>query len=64
MIIYLTKNDKVELLKALQTGVLNTSQIATINKVLTETRPDIAIRELSDEQLDARIAELEKKLKR
>lgn len=64
MLIYLKKEDKVELLKALQTGVLNTRQIPTLNKLFNEQRPDLAIAELSDKELDEKIAELEKKLKR
>lgn len=63
MLIKLSKPEKVELLNALKTGVIDTRKIPALDKVLNEYRPDLAIKELSDEELDARIAELEKKVK-
>ncbi|KAB2836067.1 MAG: hypothetical protein F9K49_02560 [Caedimonadaceae bacterium] len=64
MLIKLTKPEKVELLNALKTGVIDTRKIPALDKVLNEHRPDLAIKELSDEELEARILELEKKVKR
>lgn len=63
MLIKLSKPEKVQLLNALKIGYLETRNIPALDKVLNEYRPDLAIKELSDEELDARIAELEKKVK-
>lgn len=64
MLIKLSKPEKIELLNALKTGVIDTRKIPALDKVLNEYRPDLAMAELSDAELDARIAELEKKVKR
>lgn len=63
MKIKINRNEKIALLDALQTGVLDTDRVPALKKVFKETRPDIAVKEMSDAELDQRIAELEQKLR-
>ena len=64
MKINLDKQSKVELLNALRSGILETNNVLPLKAILDERRPDLRFSSLSDEELDARIAELEKKLKK
>jgi len=64
MLIDLNRNEKIELLNAIKTGVLNTSRVPALQKVLNEVRPDIRLKNMSDSELDVYITELENKIKR
>ena len=64
MKILIDRETKIALLKALQTNVLDTEEIPVLQTVLNEARPDLWLASLSDEQLDARIEELQKKLEK
>lgn len=57
-----TKDEKVALLKALQTSMLDTDELPALKQILDSTRPDLRVREMSDSELDAEIKRLEKKL--
>lgn len=60
----LFKDDKIALLEAIRNSVLDTTKVSELHKVLKETRPDLAVKDLTDAELDQRIAELEAKVKR
>lgn len=60
----LFKDDKIALLEAIRNSVLDTTKVSELHKVLKETRLDLAVKDLSDAELDQRIAELEAKVKR
>lgn len=64
MKIRLTKSDKIALLEAIKNGLLDTTKVHELHKALTEHRPDLCLKDLSDDELDKRIAELEAKVKR
>lgn len=64
MKIKIDKPAKIELLNALRSGILDTEKIQAIQTVLNEVRPDLKFAEMSDEELDARITELENKMKK
>lgn len=57
-----SKTEKIALLKALQSGLLDTNEVQSLKEVLEEKRPDMLIKEMTDEELDQRISELESKL--
>ena len=57
-----TKDEKVALLKALQTSILDTDELPALKQILNSTRPDLRVREMSDGELDAEIKRLEKML--
>lgn len=57
-----TKDEKVVLLKALQTSILDTDELPVLKQILNSTRPDLRVREMSDSELDAEIKRLEKML--
>ena len=63
MKIKITRNEKIALLEALKMGVIDTEKIPSLKRVLNEVRPDISVKEISDAELDQRIAELEQKLR-
>lgn len=63
MKIKINRQEEFELLQALKDGVLDTEKIPVLHKVLSEKRPDLMAQNLSDEELDVRIKELEAKLK-
>jgi hypothetical protein len=60
----LFKDDKIALLEAIRNSVLDTTKVSELHKVLKETRPDLVAKDLTDAELDQRIAELEAKVKR
>ena len=61
MIIKIGTEEKRQLLKAVAAGYLETSKIPAFQKILDEQRPDLKIKNMTDEELDARIRELEAK---
>lgn len=63
MLLKIDRPLKLVLLQSIQAGQLDTNRIPELKKILNETRPDIAVKEMSDAELDQRIAELERKLK-
>ena len=63
MKIVINRAEKIALLEALKMGVIDTENIPSLKKVLNEVRPDLAVKQMSDEQLNERIAELESKLR-
>lgn len=64
MKIKIDKPAKIELLNALRSGILETEKIQALQTVLNEVRPDLRFAEMSDEELDAKILELENKMKK
>lgn len=64
MLLKIDRPLKLVLLQSIQAGQLDTNRIPALKKVFKETRPDIAVKEMSDDELDARIAELEQKLQK
>lgn len=59
MKIKLTHEEKKELLNAVKSGVLDTEKITSLQEVIDQ--PDMKYQNLTDEELDARIRELEAK---
>lgn len=64
MRLILDKQSKVELLNALRSGILETNNIPSLQNILDEYRPELKYVSMTDEELDAKIAELESKLKK
>lgn len=62
MQIVLTQMDKSALIKALKMGKLDTEKIPTLHKKLLETGSNINFKNLSEEELDKKIIELERKM--
>ena len=58
-----TKKDKVELLNAIRTGILDTRKVQSLKNFIDD-KIELKVADMSDEELDKRITELENKLKK
>lgn len=61
MKIKIERAEKIALLQALRDGELDTSKVPALQKLLNEERPDIIYKDLTDNELNDKILELEKK---
>lgn len=64
MILKINKETKVALLKAMAAGYLDTNSIPELQHAIDEARPDLKLAAMTDEDLDAQIEDLERKLER
>ncbi len=62
MKIKLDKQSKIEMLKAIQIGILDTDKISELKTFIDNLSPSHYFEQLSDEELDQKINDLAKKL--